>query len=55
MPEDLNASDFVGPYMFPNNNRRRIPGVLYIVIGIIFVLLYLIVNDSPMVLSLIHI
>jgi|TARA_B110000483_G_scaffold107335_1_gene130973 hypothetical protein len=49
LPEDLNASDFVGPYMFPNNNRRRIPGVLYIVIGIIFVLLYLLVNDSPMV------
>jgi hypothetical protein len=49
LPEDLNASEFVGPYMFPNNNRRRIPGVLYIVIGTIFVLLHLLVGDSPMV------
>jgi len=49
LPEDLNASEFVGPYVFPNNNRRRIPGVLYIVIGVVFVLLYLLVDDSPMV------
>lgn len=49
LPEDLNASEFVGPYIFPNNNRRRIPGVLYIIIGLAFVLLYLLVDDSPMV------
>ena len=30
LPEDLDASNFVGPYMFPNNNRRRIPAVLYV-------------------------
>jgi hypothetical protein len=34
LPEDLDASNFVGPYMFPNNNRRRIPAVLYGVIGL---------------------
>jgi hypothetical protein len=33
LPEDLNASEFVGPYVFPNNNRRRVPGYLYLVIG----------------------
>lgn len=33
LPEDLNASEFVGPYVFPNNNRRRIPGYLYIGLG----------------------
>jgi len=33
LPEDLNASDFVGPYVFPNNNRRRIPGYLYLLTG----------------------
>ncbi len=49
LPEDLNASEYVGPYVFPNNNRRRIPGVLYIVIGLIFVLIYLAVSDSPLV------
>jgi hypothetical protein len=34
LPEDLDASNFVGPYMFPNNNRRRIPAVLYGVVGL---------------------
>jgi hypothetical protein len=33
LPEDLNASAFVGPYVFPNNNRRRIPGYLYLLGG----------------------
>ncbi len=33
LPKDLNASEFVGPYVFPNNNRRRIPGYLYLVVG----------------------
>ena len=31
LPEDLDASGYVGPYLFPNNNRRRVPGVLYLV------------------------
>ena len=30
LPEDLDAAGYVGPYMFPNNNRRRIPAVLYL-------------------------
>src|SRR3546814_13572334 len=34
LPEDLNASAFVGPYVFPNNNRRRIPGYLYLGLGL---------------------
>lgn len=33
LPEDLNAVDFVGPYLFPNNSKRRIPGVLYLLIA----------------------
>jgi hypothetical protein len=33
LPEDLNASGYVGPYLFPNNNRRRIPGVIYLVMA----------------------
>ncbi len=31
LPEDLNAAEFVGPYQFPDNSRRRIPGVIYLV------------------------
>ncbi len=34
LPEDLNVSEFVGPYVFPNNNRRRVPGYLYLLIGV---------------------
>ena len=34
LPEDLNASAYVGPYVFPNNNRRRIPGYLYLAMGV---------------------
>lgn len=30
LPDDLNAAGYVGPYVFPNNNRRRIPGYLYL-------------------------
>lgn len=29
LPEDLNAVDHVGAYDFPDNSRRRIPGVIY--------------------------
>ena len=33
LPEDLDAAGYVGPYLFPNNNRRRIPAYLYWVIA----------------------
>lgn len=33
LPDDLDISEFVGPYVFPNNNRRRVPGYLYLLIG----------------------
>lgn len=31
LPDDLNAVDNLGPRDFPDNSRRRIPGVLYAV------------------------
>jgi hypothetical protein len=34
LPDELDASSFVGPYMFPDNNRRRVPAVMYFVIGL---------------------
>src|SRR3954451_10415168 len=33
LPAELDASTFVGPYLFPDNNRRRVPAVMYAVIG----------------------
>ena len=38
LPEDLNAADYVGTYLFPDNKRRRIPGVLYAISGVLMVL-----------------
>lgn len=35
LPDDLDISEFVGPYVFPNNNRRRVPGYLYLAIGLV--------------------
>jgi len=34
LPDDLDAADYVGPYMFPDNSRRRIPGYLYIIAAV---------------------
>lgn len=33
LPEDLDVSAFVGPYQFPDNSRRRIPAVLYLIVA----------------------
>ncbi len=33
LPEDLDVSGFVGPYQFPDNSRRRYPGVIYLVVA----------------------
>ena len=33
LPADLDASGYVGPYTFPDNSRRRIPGVLYLLVA----------------------
>ncbi len=41
LPDDLDAANFVGPYLFPNNNRRRIPAVLYVLMGFGAIALYL--------------
>ncbi len=41
LPDDLNATEFVGPYQFPDNSRRRIPGVIYVVVGLLCLLLWL--------------
>jgi hypothetical protein len=30
LPADLNISEFVGVYEFPDNSRRRIPGYIYL-------------------------
>ena len=33
LPDDLDARGLVGPYVFPDNDRRRIPGAIYLVLA----------------------
>jgi hypothetical protein len=33
LPAELDVTGLVGPYLFPNNSRRRIPGIIYVVLG----------------------
>jgi len=49
LPADLDMSAFVGPYVFPNNSRRRVPGVLYLIIAALLVALWALAGDSPLV------
>lgn len=49
LPDDLNPSGFVGPYQFPDNSRRRWPGVIYLVIAALCVVLYVAAPDLVIV------
>ena len=49
LPEDLDASGYVGPYTFPDNKRRRAPGVLYVVVGVLLVALWLVQGSGVLV------
>lgn len=50
LPDDLQAHGYVGPYLFPNNNRRRIPALLYWFMALMCVALYVFTGgDSTLV------
>ena len=50
LPDDLNAAGYVGPYLFPNNSRRRVPAILYWVIAALCLGLYFATRGSDPVL-----
>lgn len=50
LPEDLNAAEFVGPYQFPDNSRRRRPAVIYAVLAVVLLVLFLTHRDGQHVL-----
>lgn len=52
LPEDLDLSGFVGPQTFPNNNRRRIPAMLYLIFGLGAVALYAAKGESSALVNL---
>ena len=35
LPPELDVTGYVGPYVFPNNSRRRVPGALYAFVGVV--------------------
>ena len=51
LPEDLDASAYVGPYTFPDNKRRRIPGYIYIAIGLLCLLLWATAGDDAVLVN----
>lgn len=46
LPADLDASGYVGPYLFPNNNRRRIPAILYWAVALLCLVLWWLTRDT---------
>ncbi len=46
LPQDLNVSGFVGAYKFPDNSRRKIPAILYLVTSVVSGGLWLAFRDS---------
>ncbi len=50
LPEDLDAAGYVGPYLFPNNNRRRIPALLYWAISAVCIIVWVLRRDHDPVL-----
>jgi hypothetical protein len=51
LPDDLVAAGFVGAYRFPDNSRRRIPGVIYLVLAGSCLAVYLAANDSSVLVN----
>lgn len=51
LPDDLDASGYVGPYLFPNNSRRRIAGALYLLIGAASAVVALVVGSGAVLMN----
>ncbi len=50
LPTDLDTGALVGPYLFPNNSRRRIPGLIYLVLAVLCVGVWAFAgDDQPLV------
>lgn len=49
LPADLDPTGFVGAYEFPDNSRRRWPGVLYLAVAAVCVIIYVALGDAVVV------
>ena len=46
LPDDLNAVDHSGAYDFPDNSRRRIPGVIYSALALLCVVVWFVADNQ---------
>lgn len=51
LPDDLDATGFVGAYQFPDNSRRRIPGVIYLALAAVCLALFLAFRSSSVLVN----
>lgn len=51
LPEDLDASGYVGPYTFPGNERRRIPGAIYLGLGALCVVVWAVAGSDAVLVN----
>lgn len=51
LPADLQPSEVTEPYIFPNNNRRRIPGYLYLFIAAACLVLWFWRSDDAVLIN----
>ena len=51
LPADLQPDEFIGAYEFPDNSRRRIPGVIYLVLAAACLALFLTARDSSAIVN----
>ena len=51
LPEDLDAAGYVGPYTFPDNARRRIPGAIYVGVAAVCFALWVTAGDDAVLIN----
>ncbi len=51
LPDDLDAAGYVGPYVFPDNNRRRIPGYLYLLTAAACIAAWVVAGDDAVLVN----
>jgi hypothetical protein len=51
LPDELDATGYVGPYTFPDNSRRRVQGALYLAIAAVCVVVRLLAGDDAVLVN----
>ena len=51
LPEDLDVTAFVGPSVFPNITRRRIPGTMYALVAVVCLGAWLATDNAGLLLA----